>query len=56
MKKNMISILTIIAGFMLGLQPLFAGVLTTNGASIAGAILISVGGYFLHRNIAVPQS
>lgn len=56
MKKNMVYLSIILAGIALGLQPLFAGVATTNGASIGGVILIAVGGYFLHRRITITQS
>lgn len=48
--KKTIYIVIMIAGTVLGFQPVFAGLPSVNGASFAGITLLAVGAYLLHRS------
>lgn len=48
--EKTIYIVIMIAGTVLGFQPVFANLPAINGASFAGITLLSVGAFLLHRS------
>jgi hypothetical protein len=48
--KKTIYIVIMIAGTVLGFQPVFANLPSLNGASFAGITLLAVGAFLLHRS------
>lgn len=48
--EKTIYILLMIAGTVLGFQPLFANVPSVNGASFAGITILVLGAYLYHRS------
>lgn len=48
--KKTIYIVLMVAGTVLGFQPVFANLPSVNGASFLGITLLAVGAYLLHRS------
>lgn len=51
-----IYIAIMVAGTVLGFQPLFANVPAANGASFAGITLLALGAFLLHRSYETTES
>lgn len=56
MKTKIAYTALIIAGIALGFQPLFAGLPSFNGASLAGIALMAIGAYKLHSSNTIEYS
>lgn len=56
MKTKIAYTALIVAGIVLGFQPVFAGLPSFNGASLAGIALMVIGAYKLHKTTTIEYS